>query len=243
MKLVFELCADNLEACQAAFAGGAQRIELCTHLDVGGLTPDLALVRSAVEASELPVHVLLRATEKTFRALPEVVAAMQRSMLEAKRCGAAGFVLGFLGEEGRVDVARTRAFVELAWPLPVTFHRAFDDTPDPEQALEDVIQTGCTRLLTSGGAREVLSGAAMLRRLVHQAGERIAVAAGGGLRLTNAREVAQRTGCRHFHGSLRETPGDASAGQDDLAQRVRIMVETLTAALERVDSEDGKEET
>ncbi len=229
--ITFELCAETRAACLHARRGGADRIELCTALAVGGLTPPPALVRAVVARSGVPVHVLLRPTATTFRSSPEIFSAIRQSLDQAKQAGAAGVVLGLLREDGRVDLERTRTLVALAHPLPVTFHRAFDATPDLSEALEDVIAAGCARVLTSGGAPDVLTGAPALARLVKQAGERIEVAVGGGLRLANAQVVAQRTGAHHFHASLRaEEPGMASifeGSSRSLAARIRQLTQIL----------------
>ena len=239
----FELCAETLEACRVARAGGAHRIELCTDLQVGGLTPAVSLLVAAVQSSGLPVHVLLRPTAESFFYSPEVYAEISSSMEEAKRAGAAGFVLGLLQPNGTVDREHTRTLVQQAAPLPVTFHRAFDATPDLAAALEDVIATGCTRVLTSGGADEVVGGATALARLVAQAGSRdgtsrIQVAVGGGLTLENAAELVQRTGAQHYHASLRATPANGLAS---LQERLEAMVGILAEAGEPVGSVSGLE--
>ena len=235
----FELCAETLDACRVARAGGAHRIELCTDLRVGGITPTTSLIEAAVKASTLPVHVLLRPTAESFLYSPAVFASIAQSMEEAKRAGAAGFVLGLLQPDGTIDREHTRALVELAGPLPVTFHRAFDATPDLSAALEDVISTGCTRVLTSGGAEEVLAGAAALAELVSQAGSRIQVAVGGGLTLGNAAELMRRTGSRHYHASLRANPASGVPGS--LQGRIEAMVHLLAESGEAVGSVAGVE--
>ncbi len=235
----FELCAETLDACRVARAGGAHRLELCTDLRVGGLTPPLSLIEAAVEGSGLPVHVLLRPTAESFHYSPDVYAAIANSMEQAKRMGAAGFVLGLLRPDGTVDREHTRALVELAGPLPVTFHRAFDATPDLAAALEDVISTGCTRVLTSGGAEEVLAGASSLAHLVAQAGARIQVAVGGGLTLANAAELVHRTGSQHYHASLRAPATDGV--HDSLQGRIAAMVGILAEAGEPVGFAAGME--
>ncbi len=232
IPFIFELCAETHHAAGAARAGGAHRIELCTDLAVGGLTPPPSLVEAAVASSGLPVHVLLRPTAATFCYSPEVFAAIAQAMGEARRAGAAGFVLGLLGDDRRVDREHTRALVELAGDLPVTFHRAFDTTPDLDEALEDVIATGCARLLTSGGADDVLAGASALARLVARAGTRIEIAVGGGLTLENAAGIVHRTGSHHFHASLRSTGVGAGnlASPGTLEARIAAMIAILSEA-------------
>jgi copper homeostasis protein len=202
-KIVFELCAESVEACLAAHDGGAHRIELCTALSEGGLTPSHGLIRAAIDRSGLPVHVLLRPRSGDFLYTAAELEVMREDLKYARALGASGVVLGFLHADGNVDVERTREFVALAGPLEVTFHRAFDYAAAHEQALEDVIATGCRRVLTSGGERDVVRGANALALLVKQAAGRIDIAVGGGLRLDNAADVARVTGAQHFHGSLR----------------------------------------
>lgn len=200
--ILFELCAQSLEACLAARDGGAQRIELCTALSEGGLTPSHALIAEAVERSGLPVHVLLRPRGGDFVYSDAEFAQMERDMDHARELGVSGFAIGALLADGRVDSLRMQRLVERAHGLEVTFHRAFDEVVDQEGALDEVIATGCRRLLTSGGAADVYAGARSLRRLNEKAAGRIGIAAGGGLRTAHAAELARITGLRMFHGSL-----------------------------------------
>ncbi|MBB5062090.1 copper homeostasis protein CutC [Granulicella mallensis] len=204
-KIVFELCAESIQACLAAREGGADRIELCSALSEGGLTPSHGLIRAAVLRSELPVHVLLRPRGGDFLYTEDEFNLMREDLSHARTLGATGFVLGILRADGTVDVERTRELVELAAPLEVTFHRAFDYTVSLEQALEDILGTGCRRILTSGGEPDVLAGAGKLAQLVQQAAGRIEIAVGGGLRIKDAIALARATGANHFHGSLRSS--------------------------------------
>jgi copper homeostasis protein len=202
-EMIFELCAETIDACLAAREGGAHRIELCSGLSEGGITPSHGLILDAVERSGLPVHVLVRPRGGSFVYAASEIDVMRRDILHIKELGAAGAVFGILWPDGRVDVEATRALVQLARPLKVTFHRAFDATPSLPQALEDVIATGADRLLTSGGQPDVVAGSASLAELVRLAGDRIEIAIGGGLRLENAASLARVTHAKHFHGSLR----------------------------------------
>jgi len=202
-KIVFELCADSIDACLVAREGGANRIELCSALSEGGLTPSHGLIREVVARSGLPVHVMLRPRGGEFVYSDDEFAVMRADLLHIRESAASGVVFGILHGDGTVDVERTRELVELAGPLEATFHRAFDEAPSLEQALEDVIGTGCQRVLTSGGEHDVMRGAESLSRLVQQAAGRIEIAVGGGLRLRNAADLVRITGARHFHGSLR----------------------------------------
>ena len=202
-NIIFELCAETIDACLAAKKGGAHRIELCSGLSEGGLTPSHGVVQAAIERSGLPVHVLLRPRGGGFQYTSSEIAVIREDIQHVKQLGAVGIVLGLLGHDGSVDVEGMRDLVQLAHPMKVTFHRAFDVTPSLPQALEDVITTGCHRVLTSGGRHDVVAGAACLAELVVQANDRIAVAVGGGLRFKDAASLARLTGAAHFHGSLR----------------------------------------
>jgi copper homeostasis protein len=220
-KIVFELCAETIQACLSAHEGGADRIELCSALSEDGLTPSHGLLKAAIAESGLPVHGLVRPRGGNFFYTKEEIAVMEADILHMRDLGVSGVVFGLLRSDGTVDVDATRHLVELARPLEVTFHRAFDTTPSQQRALEDVITTGCDRILTSGGQPDAIQGAATLTQLVRQAGDRIEIAVGGGLRLTNAAELVSRTGAASFHGSLsaRGTP----SGQDvrDVIRQLR----------------------
>jgi len=236
--ITFELCAETLDACLVAREGGADRIELCSALSEDGLTPSHALIRAAVQRSGLPVYVLLRPRGGDFLYDEVEFALMQEDLLHARDLGVSGFALGILRGNGRVDVERTRELVELAAPLEVTFHRAFDVTPSLEEALEDVISAGCRRLLTSGGERDVVAGSASLARLVRRAAGRIEVAAGGGLRLENAASVARVTKGSSFHGSVRrKVTASGVSGQIEVfgeaaGMRHVVLVEDIRAIVE-----------
>ena len=201
--ITFELCAETLQACLAAREGGAHRIELCSSLSEDGLTPSNGLIRAAVEQSGLPIHVLLRPRSGGFIYTAGEFALILDDMKHAIDLGASGFVVGALHADSTIDLDRTNELVELAAPLELTFHRAFDLTPLLDASLEALIAAGCRRVLTSGGESDVVAGAVNLARLVEQAEGRIDIAVGGGLRLSNATSVARSTHAKHFHGSMR----------------------------------------
>ncbi len=181
-----EICAETLQACDAAREGGADRIELCSALSESGLTPSHGLIRAAIRRSGLPVHVLLRPRAGDFVYSDAEYETMRDDLLHAAELGAGGVVLGLLLRDGTVDAERTGALVALAGPLPVTFHRAFDRSKNLPDALETIIGCGCARLLSSGGEPTATEGVAMLRKLTRQAAGRIRIAAGGGIRLGTA---------------------------------------------------------
>lgn len=200
--LFFEACVESLQAARAAEFGGADRIELCSRLECGGVTPSPALMVPSIAAVTIPVHVLIRPRAGDFVYSAKEFDDMRRQIDAAREAGASGVALGVLDAEERVDVERTRALIEYARPMDVTFHRAFDETADLSRALEDAIAAGADSLLTSGGASNVLSGAASIAELAQQAGGRIQIIAGGGLRLSNLLEVVRRSGVYALHGSL-----------------------------------------
>lgn len=230
-NFLFELCAETFEAAQAAEVGGADRIELCSHLSIGGVTPAPELLAATVRALSIPVHVLIRPRGGNFVYSDDEFEQMRRQIEQAKHAGAAGIAVGVLLSDGRVDLERSRELVALGRPLSVTFHRAFDETADLSGALEAVIETGADCLLTSGGAPDVLSGAESIARLRRQAGEGLHIMAGGGLKLGNLAEVVRRTGVSYLHGSLirghvdREETNGKPGGNGHLAVNGRAMLE------------------
>jgi copper homeostasis protein len=204
---MLEICAETLESCLAARDGGADRIELCSLLSVGGLTPSHGLLSSALAQSELPIHVLVRPRAGNFIYSASEFEIMIRDVEHAKALGAAGVVIGLLLLDGTVDVERTSKLVSLAAPLEVTFHRAFDHTLDLPAALEQVIACGCRRLLTSGGQQRVTEGAPTLAKLVDQAAGRIRIAAGGGVTMAAAPLLLQYKDL-DLHASFRSMVND-----------------------------------
>lgn len=236
--LLFELCVENLQSARAAEAGGADQIELCADLKIGGVTPSFGLMRRTIDGIAIPVHVLIRPRGGNFIYSAEEFVEVRRQVEQAKHAGAAGVVLGVQREDGCVDVERSRALVELAHPMNVTFHRAFDTAKDLSEALEAVIQTGANCLLTSGGKRNVLEGADTIRRLREQADGRLDVMAGGGLTLANLVQVVRRSGVSRLHGSLsgsrqngcgeREcATEDVAMLEGDVREAIRLLVQEM----------------
>ena len=208
---LFELCVESLEAARVAQAGGADRIELCAELLSGGVTPGSDVLQATIEALTIPVHVLIRPRSGDFAFSAREFNLMRTQIKQATSAGAAGIATGILLPDGRVDVERTSQLVDLARPMKVTFHRAFDDAPNITEGLEDVIRCGADCLLTSGGEPDVLSGADSIARLCKLAKGRLDVMAGGGLRLASLEEVLRRTGVSYLHGSLTRGGVDRSA--------------------------------
>ncbi|MGA8531663.1 MAG: copper homeostasis protein CutC [Acidobacteriaceae bacterium] len=198
-----EICIDSVESAIAAERGGADRVELCSDLLEGGITPSAGLIATVRRSIGIGVFVMIRPRGGDFFYTDAEFAVMQQDIQRARDLGADGVVLGVLTEEATVDVARTAALVRLADPLPVTFHRAIDMTPDPVSALEAIIEAGARRVLTSGGAAEVTEGLDMAAAMVAAAGERLAVMVGSGINLETIPAVAAATAASEFHAALR----------------------------------------
>ena len=224
---LLEISVETAEAAVAAERGGAQRIELCAELRLGGLTPGEELMRQAREQVRLAIFAMIRPRAGDFVYSPEEIAHMRGDIATAKRLGMDGVVLGLLTEGRRVDVERTRELVKLAQPLPLTFHRAFDEVADLDAALEDVIETGAARILTSGGAPTAPQGLGALAKLVGAAGNRIAIVPGGGVNASNILGVAQHTHAREFHSGLGTRMPYGSRNDALVEDEVRKMVHIL----------------
>ncbi len=199
---LIEAAVETLDSALAAERAGADRIELCENLSDGGTTPAMKLIAEVTERTRLPVFALIRPRAGDFAYSDNEFDQMVRDSELARRLGIAGIVTGALTPDGRVDVERTRILVEAAGGLPVTFHRAIDSAADLPAALEEAIETGASRVLTSGGAATAVEGVDLIAALVGQARERITVIAGGGIREHNVRDVIARTGVREVHARL-----------------------------------------
>jgi copper homeostasis protein len=202
-QISIEVCVESLASALAAQRGGAARIELCSALVEGGITPSAGLIELARAGTSIGLQVMIRPRGGDFCYTNEEFETMRRDISLAKKMGADGIVLGILKTNGHVDVERTCELVELARPLNVTFHRAFDMSADFFCALEDVCSTGADRLLTSGGESTVAQGAPVIEGLVRAARGRIAIMACGGIAEHNAAGIIKRTGVKEIHVGLR----------------------------------------
>lgn len=201
-KYLLEISVDGVEKAIAAERGGAHRVELCVELSVGGLTPSRELLRSVREKVHIPIHSMIRPRAGDFVYSAAEFAEMERSIGVATECGMDGVVLGVLRKGFKMDVGRTRRLVHLARPLPVTFHRAFDQCADVREALEGATDTGAARILTSAGAKTALEGCAKLAELIAAAGDRILILPGAGITASNIAKVRKKTSAAEFHAGL-----------------------------------------
>jgi copper homeostasis protein len=227
-KILLEISVESVEAAAAAERGGADRIELCSDTSVGGLTPQVALLRAVWRQIQIPIFVMIRPRAGDFVYSSAEFAQMKESIAAARDSGASGLVFGILKLNHTVDIDRTRELVELAQRLPVTFHRAFDACPDLSQALEDVSRSGASRILTSGGAATALEGASSLAMVVAAAGERITIVPGAGINARNILQLAEATRAQEFHSGLSSAFAHQRTDYVQFEKEVRAMVKMLS---------------
>lgn len=201
--ITLEICADSVDSAIAAQRGGAHRIELCSNLLEGGVTPSAGLISSVRHKVDIDLYVMIRPRGGDFFYTPAEFEIMKQDVLIAKQAGVDGIVAGILREDGEIDVSRSRCLVEMAGQLKATFHRAFDMSRDLTQSLKDVIETGAHRLLTSGGEQKVEDGIDAIANLVRAADGRISVMAGSGITPANVHSIIKATGVREIHASVR----------------------------------------
>jgi copper homeostasis protein len=245
-----EVCVDSVESAIAADKGGAKRIELCSALSEGGITPSAGLIAAVRAAVKMDVFIIIRPRAGDFVYSAHELEIMRADILEAKKRKIDGVVLGLLSASGHVDQARTKELVDLARPLQVTFHRAFDLCGDLDRALEDVIACGADRILTAGGKANAMEGTATLAHLTKSAGNRISIMAGGGIRAANVRTIAVSTGVREVHTSLSRQvevtvpDGDAEDGSRQIGpQSFRVLEDDVRAFRSALESITRKVES
>ncbi len=206
-----EACVTSEAEALGASRAGADRLELCRDLDAGGLTPGVGLLKAVRARTGIPVFVMVRPDRGGFRATPGQVANMVDEIELTVREGAPGVVLGVLDLHGRVDREALRELVAAASGVPVTFHRAFDEAPDPMVALEAVQRAGVSRILTSGGGGTAWEGRSTLRELVRAAGDEVTILAGGRVRADHVVRLVEVTGVREVHARASAIPGMMAA--------------------------------
>ena len=203
MKHLLEVIAFDMESCLLAEASGANRIELCDNPSEGGTTPSFGLIQQARKNTSIELYPIIRPRGGDFLYSSLAFETMKADVLACKQLGCDGVVLGLLHADGSIDKSRTSKLVTLAYPMGVTFHRAFDRTPNAFEALEAVIQTGCERILTSGLQPTALEGLQLISELVEKAADRITIMPGSGIRSGNIEQIAGLTKATEFHSSAR----------------------------------------
>ena len=219
----FEIACFNSESTLVAYEAGADRVELCDNAEVGGTTPALYTLVGLRDKIPIPIFVMVRPRGGDF-VYSSVEFEQMKADVDKFRAFANGFVFGMLSRDREVDVVRTSELVRKAYPLPCTFHRAFDDTTDLSVALEDVVKCGIRTVLTSGGKATAILGEEILVRLVEQAGGRVVVMPGGGVRSGNIVRLQRNTKATHFHSSAL-LEGEAVADADEIRQLKNRLLE------------------
>lgn len=199
MKL--EIIGFNIESCLVAQQAGADRIELCANPAEGGTTPSYGFMRSARKLLDIELYVMIRPRGGDFLYSEDEFEIMKTDIDTCKDTSCDGVVLGMLNQDGSIDKKRCQYLIDYAYPLCVTFHRAFDRAINPGRALEDIIDMGCERILTSGQQPKVMEGKILLKELIDQANDRIIIMPGSGVTSSNLAEIAESTGAKEFHSS------------------------------------------
>jgi copper homeostasis protein len=196
-RVLLEICCGSIDDAIEAEKGGADRVELCSALFLGGLTPSWGTIQEAKRRLTIPVVVMVRPRGGGFAYSEAEMASMERDAEAAVEAGADGVVFGILQADGRIDIARSKRIRQLIGKRQAVFHRAFDVTPDPFEALEQLVDLGITRVLTSG--QKDSEGVELIRKLIERAGERIEILPGSGIQTWNVKEMIERTGCGQVH--------------------------------------------
>jgi len=233
--ILLEIVASTAEDCIAAESGGADRIELCAAIATGGLTPSLGTLIQAKMRVRIPVMVMVRPRAGGFCYSDEDFATMQRDAELLLKHGADGIVFGTLRSDGSLYTKRCQELLSIADGKPTVFHRAFDVVPDPSRALDELIDLGFTRLLTSGQRKTAVEGRELIRRLIEQAGAGIEVLAGGGVRAHNIRQLVEATRCTQVHMTAFSARIDASTSASCLS--FGGVLGSPSGSYERVDPE------
>lgn len=194
-----EICVGSLQSALAAQTGGADRIELCDNLAEGGTTPSYGMLRQCKKLLKIPFFPIIRPRGGNFIFSNDEFEIMKEDVICCRDLGCEGIVIGILSSDGSIDTERCSELISLAGNMEITFHRAFDRCSDLERGLEDIIQMGCHRVLTSGGKEYAFEGIEILKSLVTQAGTRIIIMPGSGINELNLHKIAKETAAHEFH--------------------------------------------
>lgn len=202
-KYIIEIATSDYSATKSAVEGGADRIELCSNLAEGGTTASYGHIRQCRESFDVLLYPIIRPRGGDFLYSEEEFDIMQQDIHFCRQLGCDGVVIGILNRDGTIDIRRNASLIEAAYPLEVTFHRAFDRCRDPFEAIEQLIGLGCERILTSGQKPLAPDGVDLIAALNEKADGRIIIMPGSGVRKENIKMIADKTGCTEFHSSLR----------------------------------------
>ncbi len=203
-KVIVEVAVFSIEAAISAINAGADRIEFCENPNEGGTTPSYGSLQTLIKLTDVPVFPIIRPRGGDFFYTNNEFECIKADILLCKELGYPGAVVGLLTMDGSIDVARTKLLVDLAAPMEITFHRAFDRCNDPIKGLEDIIQAGCKRILTSGQVTNVVDAMPLIKKLIEKAAGRIIILPGSGVRSNNCKQIVQATGAIEIHSSARK---------------------------------------
>ena len=198
-----EIATSDFETTRSAVEGGADRIELCSNLSEGGTTASYGTIYQCRESFDVLLYPIIRPRGGDFLYTDDEYEIMLHDVKLCKQLGCDGIVIGLLDEDGNIDIKKTAALIEIAYPMGVTFHRAFDRCCNAFEAMEQLVQIGCERILTSGQQPTANEGMDLIAELNKIADHRITVMPGSGVRKENIKDLAEKTGCTEFHSSLR----------------------------------------
>ncbi len=204
MEHILEVIGFNIESCAIAQAAGAQRIELCDNPGEGGTTPSYGFLQAARKKLSIELFPIIRPRGGDFLYSADDFEIMKKDVLLCRNAGCDGIVMGILKTDGSVDIDRCTQLVEIAYPLGVTFHRAFDRANDPVKAMQDIIACGCERILTSGQQPQAMAGIDLIASLIEKAADNIIIMPGSGVRSENIASIAAKTKAVEFHTSARK---------------------------------------
>ncbi len=222
--MILEVCAFNIQSCLIAERSGAARIELCADPLQGGTTPSYGTILYALEQLFIPIFPMIRPRGGNFIYDKDELEIMKKDIQQCRSFGCPGIATGIQLRDGSIDTERLKRIVDWAYPMAVTCHKVFDTTPDAFQALEDVIDAGCSRILTSGLSKSATEGADLIAKLISQAAGRIIIMPGGGVRSSNIEQLIKDTGANEYHSScLVSKANDQVADEEE----VRLVAELL----------------
>ena len=227
---LLEIAVFNIQSALIAAAAGADRIELCANAADGGTTPSYGNLKVAKEKISIPVFPIIRPRGGDFFYTDDEFRIMQKDIELCKQLGFEGVVIGLLNIDGTIDIDRTRRLVDLAYPMEVTFHRAFDRSNDAFKSLEDIINCGCQRILTSGQVPNAFDGKELIKKLIEKADERIIIMPGSGVRSNNIKQLAEYTDASELHSSARH----------NISSPMKFLNEAMREKLENISVDAGE---
>ena len=198
--MLLEICANSFKSAQNAEKAGADRIELCSELSVGGITPSYGLIKKVNKELSIPIHILIRPRSGDFTYTIEEFDIIKENVQLCKELGVSGIVIGVLHKDNTIDYDKTQQLIELAKPMHVAFHRAFDCVPNPKESLKKLVELGIETILTSGQHPKAANGIELLKELQNAAGDKLTILAGGGVNPNNVREF-KKAGLKAVHAS------------------------------------------